>query len=118
MALFEKGHKLATGRTKGSQNKTTAETKAFLTRISNKLGEKVEEDLDMMEPKDRVKIWLELQEYLIPKLSRTEITGEDGGMIEIKQTLKLENLGLDQLRELERIAELAADPTTDSSEGF
>jgi hypothetical protein len=118
MALFEKGHKLATGRPKGSQNKTTSETKAFLTRISNKLGEKVEEDLDLMDPKDRVKIWLELQEYLIPKLSRTEITGEDGGMIEIQQTLKLENLGIDQLRDLERIAELAAYSPTDSSEGF
>ena len=115
---FTPGHKLATGRPKGSQNKTTAETKAFLARISNKLGERIEEDLDMMEPKDRVKIWLELQEYLIPKLSRTEITGEDGGMIETQQTLKLENLGIDQLRELERIAELAADSTADSSQGF
>jgi len=115
---FTQGHKLATGRPKGSQNKTTAETKAFLARISNKLGERIEEDLDMMEPKDRVKIWLELQEYLIPKLARTEITGEDGGMIEIQQTLKLENLGIDQLRELERIAELAADSTADSSQGF
>ena len=115
---FQQGNNLSKGRPNGAVNKTTAETKAFLTRISNKLGEKVEEDLEMMEPKDRVKIWLELQEYLIPKLSRTEITGEDGGMIEIKQTLKLENLGLDQLRQLERIAELAADPTTDSSEGF
>ena len=115
---FQQGNNLSKGRPKGAVNKTTAETRAFLTRISNKLGEKVEEDLEMMEPKDRVKIWLELQEYLIPKLSRTEITGEDGGMIEIKQTLKLENLGLDQLRQLERIAELAADPTTDSSEGF
>jgi hypothetical protein len=114
MALFEKGHKMATGRPKGSLNKTTAETKSFLVRISNKLGECVEEDLELMDPKDRVKIWLELQEYLIPKLSRTEITGEDGAIIEIKQTLKLENLGLDQLRELERIAELAADTEPDS----
>lgn len=115
---FQPGNNLSKGRPKGAINKTTAETKSFLARIANKLGEHIEEDLEMMEPKDRVKIWLELQEYLIPKLSRTEITGEDGGMIEIKQTLKLENLGLDQLRELERIAELAADPTANSSEGF
>ena len=114
MALFEKGHKMATGRPKGSLNKTTAETKSFLVRISNKLGECVEEDLELMDPKDRVKIWLELQEYLIPKLSRTEITGEDGGMIEIKQTLKLENLGINELRELERIAQLAAYSEPDS----
>lgn len=115
---FQPGNHLSKGRPKGAVNKTTAETKSFLAKIANKLGQHIEEDLEMMEPKDRVKIWLELQEYLIPKLSRTEITGEDGGMIEIKQTLKLENLGLDQLRELERIAELAADPTTDSSQGF
>jgi hypothetical protein len=114
---FTPGHKLATGRPKGSLNKTTAETKEFLARISNKLGERVEEDLDLMDPKDRVKIWLELQEYLIPKLSRTELTGEDGGMIEIQQTLKLENLSIAQLRELERIAELAADSSADSSQG-
>ncbi len=29
---FTQGHKLATGRPKGSQNKTTAETKAFLAK--------------------------------------------------------------------------------------
>jgi hypothetical protein len=116
--MFKQGNTYGKGRPVGSTNKTTAETKAFLARISNKLGEKVEEDLDLMDPKDRVKIWLELQEYLIPKLSRTEITGEDGGMIEIQQTLKLENLGIDQLRDLERIAELAAYSPTDSSEGF
>lgn len=115
---FEPGNNLSKGRPKGAINKTTSETKAFLARISNKLGERIEEDLDLMEPKDRVKIWLELQEYLIPKLSRTEITGEDGGMIEIQQTLKLENLGIDQLRDLERIAELAAYSPTDSSEGL
>jgi hypothetical protein len=114
---FEPGNTLGKGRPVGSINKSTAETKAFLARISNKLGERVEEDLDLMDPKDRVKIWLELQEYLIPKLSRTELTGEDGGMIEIQQTLKLENLGIAQLRELERIAELAADSTADSSQG-
>jgi hypothetical protein len=111
---FQPGNNLSKGRPKGAINKTTAETKSFLIRISNKLGECVEEDLELMDPKDRVKIWLELQEYLIPKLSRTEITGEDGAMIEIKQTLKLENLGLDQLRELERIAELAAYSEPDS----
>jgi hypothetical protein len=111
---FQPGNHLSKGRPKGAINKTTAETKSFLIRISNKLGECVEEDLELMDPKDRVKIWLELQEYLIPKLSRTEITGEDGAMIEIKQTLKLENLGLDQLRELERIAELAAYSEPDS----
>lgn len=111
---FKPGNQLSKGRPKGAINKTTAETKSFLVRISNKLGECVEEDLELMDPKDRVKIWLELQEYLIPKLSRTEITGEDGGMIEIKQTLKLENLGIDQLRELERIAELAAYSEPDS----
>jgi len=116
--MFKQGNTYGKGRPVGSTNKTTAETKAFLARISNKLGERIEEDLDLMDPKDRVKIWLELQEYLIPKLSRTEITGEDGGMIEIQQTLKLENLGIDQLRDLERIAELAAYSPTDSSEGL
>jgi hypothetical protein len=114
---FEPGNTLGKGRPKGAINKTTSETKAFLARISNKLGQRVDEDLDLMDPKDRVKIWLELQEYLIPKLSRTELTGEDGGMIEIQQTLKLENLGIAQLRELERIAELAADSSADSSQG-
>ena len=111
---FQPGNHLSKGRPKGAINKTTAETKSFLIRISNKLGECVEEDLELMDPKDRVKIWLELQEYLIPKLSRTEITGEDGGMIEIKQTLKLENLGINELRELERIAQLAAYSEPDS----
>jgi len=64
---FQPGNSLSKGRPKGAINKTTSETKAFLARISNKLGQRIEEDLDMMEPKDRVKIWLELQEYLIQR---------------------------------------------------
>jgi hypothetical protein len=49
---------------------------------------------------------------------KNEIAGNEGKAIEIKNTLNLDNLSLDELRELERIAKLAGNTKEDSKEGL
>lgn len=75
---FEKGNKHGKGRPKGSQNKTTVQMKEFLMSVSEHLEEGLLDDLQELQPIDRIKVWLSLQEYLLPKLSRTDINSSDG----------------------------------------
>ena len=42
----------------------------------NQLEETLQADIDSLPEVQRVKLWLDLQEYSIPKLQRTEIKGE------------------------------------------
>ena len=43
------------------------------------------QDLQSLEPKDRLKTISDLSEYLIPKLARTELTGANGDEIKVRQ---------------------------------
>jgi hypothetical protein len=75
--MFTKGNKLSSGRPAGSPNKTTTRTKEFISNISAELETTILDDLQELQPLDRVKIWLSLQEYLIPKLTRQQIESAD-----------------------------------------
>lgn len=75
--MFTTGNKYGTGRPAGSPNKTTAKTKEYLLAISAELENTLLDDLQELQPLDRVKIWLSLQEYLLPKLSRQQTENAD-----------------------------------------
>jgi hypothetical protein len=102
---FEKGNKHGTGRPKGSLNKTTAQIKDFLMSVSDALEVDLFEDLQVLQPLDRVKLWLSLQEYLLPKLSRQQIENSDNDIsITIRQpTPDYSKLNVDELKVLERL---------------
>jgi hypothetical protein len=51
-------------------------------------------------------------------VTKNEVSGENGKPIEVKNTVNLDNLSLDELRELERIAKLAGDSDKDSTSGL
>ena len=61
------------GRPKGSTNKLTTEKKQRLEWIVEELEETLEEDIATMKPKERVELWLSLQEYIRPKLQRMNV---------------------------------------------
>jgi len=61
------------GRPKGSPNKLTTEKKQRLEWIVEELEETLEEDIATMKPKERVELWLSLQEYIRPKLQRMNV---------------------------------------------
>ena len=64
------------GRPKGSFGKSNKKIRdTFQLLLENNL-EKIEEDLNELEPKDRIKLLLDLSNYILPKLRTTEYKGE------------------------------------------
>ena len=61
------------GRPKGTPNKATSERKAKLNAILQKIeDEHLDSDLGKLSSRDRVKLYADLLEYTIPKLTREE----------------------------------------------
>jgi hypothetical protein len=107
---FEKSNKYGKGRPKGSPNKVTAQTREFLEHVIQHLNMNLLNDIQELSASDRVKVWLSLQEYILPKLSRTELTEE----VENDANLKISvispqpdysKLSIEELKFLESIAE-------------
>jgi len=61
------------GKPKGALNKITSEQKKRVEWALDILDQNVEEDLKKMRPFDRVRLWADLQEYIRPKLQRTNV---------------------------------------------
>ena len=78
-------------RIKGSKNVKTEQwemfTDWFMTIGVKRLGEEMEK----LEGKDFVYTVKDLLEYFKPKLARTELTGKDGGEIEVIQVPKYDS---------------------------
>ena len=70
---FEKGHDKATGRPKGSSNKATSKVREAYTELLEGNLEQLKEDFAELEPKDRIKLFLDLSKYVIPQLKQSEI---------------------------------------------
>ena len=78
---FEKGNTHGQGRPKGSPNKSTQEIRDAYKKL-------LEDNLDNMsvwladvaadDPQKAIDLMLKLSEYLIPKLARQEVVGNDG----------------------------------------
>jgi hypothetical protein len=68
---FEKGNKLG-GRNKGSVNKTTTKIRnAFAELLEDNLP-KLKDDLEQLDPAQRVRLLIDLSKYVIPQLKATE----------------------------------------------
>ena len=82
---FEKGQSgNENGRPKGSSNKSTAKVRKAYTKLLEDNLEQLKNDFKELEPKDRIKLFLDLSKYVIPQLKQTEFTGE------IEQTITKE----------------------------
>lgn len=76
---FEKGNKLATGRPKGAVNRSTEQAKLTIARIANRGLDNISEDLEKIRkdnPIEAAKLYLKLLEYIVPKKTQMEISGE------------------------------------------
>lgn len=72
------------GREKGTGNKNLEPIRlAFREFVENNLG-KVQENFDELSDKDKLYFILNFAEYCIPKLQRTELTGENGNPIKVQ----------------------------------
>jgi hypothetical protein len=68
MAKFENGN---AGRPKGAVNKSTSLMKDRIQSLFDDNFEKIQEDLEALEAKDRLKFMTDLMPYLMPKLQST-----------------------------------------------
>ena len=64
------------GKPKGSKNKITSEQRKRIEKVLAMLDETLDEDLEKMKAKERVDLWAALQEYIQPKLQRTQVEVE------------------------------------------
>ena len=93
MGKFEKGHKMSKGRPKGVPNKTTAELKETINKIVSISLDNYLEDIEKVRKQDPMKalqLSKDLIEYVMPKMSKMELSGEinhkvDKLVIEIKE---------------------------------
>ena len=80
---FQKGNQHGKGRPKGSQNKTTAQIKEYLMQLADAIESDLINDIELLTPGERVKTYLSIMEYLLPKLSRQDIsTADSDGKVE------------------------------------
>jgi len=66
------------GRQAGSKNKRTVEVLKTIEKVLGFLDETIEQDIELLTPAQRASMWNDLQEYIRPKLARTEHVGNDG----------------------------------------
>jgi hypothetical protein len=68
MGKFEKGNP---GKPKGAKNKVNTEIRGLVQKLFDDNYETIQEDLESLEPKDRLKFLSDLLPYLLPKLQST-----------------------------------------------
>ncbi|MEI8048885.1 MAG: hypothetical protein WCI92_16000 [Bacteroidota bacterium] len=88
------------GRPKGAINKTTRLQKEQILEAIGFCGATLKEDIEKMSPKERVDAWMNLQEFLLPKLARTQVEVE--GQIDHLTEITFRIIGADGKR-IERV---------------
>tara|TARA_R110000803_G_scaffold131141_6_gene198439 strand:- start:9741 stop:10040 length:300 start_codon:yes stop_codon:yes gene_type:complete len=73
MAKFEKGKDKTGGRTKGSANKATTKVRDSFANLLEDNLDQIKEDFTKLEPKDRIKLFLDLSKYVIPQLKQSDV---------------------------------------------
>lgn len=70
---FEKGREKTGGRKSGSTNKASTDIKSKIAALIDNQFEKIQADLETLEPKDRVSAYLKFMEYILPKQREQKI---------------------------------------------
>jgi len=61
------------GRTKGTQNKVTKHLRESITSFLENNFERLENDFEILPPKDRIKFYCDLLQYSLPKLQTVQL---------------------------------------------
>ena len=81
------------GSRKGKPNKVTAKAREVIGLVIDNTAPKVQEWLDEVastDPKGALSAYTALLEFGVPKLQRTELTGENGGPVQTESKIIVE----------------------------
>ncbi|WP_417237374.1 hypothetical protein [Bizionia paragorgiae] len=83
------------GRSKGTPNRTTVEIRERFQMLLDNNLEKIQADLDTLEPKDRLQILLQLTKFVLPTLKATNISAKEDETIQISfyEPLNIPDIG-------------------------
>lgn len=70
-----KGTPKTGGRGKGTPNKVTGTLKEFISEIIDENRDRIKEDLEALEPKDRLQVLEKMMQYIVPKQKEMELAG-------------------------------------------
>ena len=87
MAGRKKGTPKTGGRKKGVENKTTTEARKAIALFVDNNADRLQTWLDQVaedDPKKAFELFQSVIEYHVPKLARTELTGENGGPVKMQ----------------------------------
>jgi len=65
------------GRMKGQLNKTSCDLKKIYLQILTNNIDKIQSDLNDLEPLNRIKILIQLSEFILPKMRSVDVVAED-----------------------------------------
>jgi hypothetical protein len=71
---FTKGH--PGFKRKGCKRKYSRTNRDYIAQLLERLDQTIFESINTLKPKDRVKFWLKLHDYLLPKLRRVNYEPE------------------------------------------
>lgn len=69
----KKGTPKTGGRKKGTPNKVTTTQREWLARLIDSNRERIEQDINLLEPKDRLMMLERLMQYVLPKQHSTRM---------------------------------------------
>lgn len=100
------------GRTVGSKNKVNRKARNIILKLVEEGEEKLRSEMELLEGKDYVDIYLKMMEYVLPKLSRIEYDPqkeqEEKEVEQIKEeVLMLHQLPLTEMEKIKSIIENA-----------
>lgn len=98
------------GRKKGTQNKINGKTREIFQMIVEANHEQIAEDIKVLEPKDRVKVLLEMAQYFVPKMSVAQVEAN----VQNETRISLYNQ-LDQMCKVDEGYNSAIEDSTNSS---
>lgn len=77
--MFQKGKQKTGGRSKGTPNAVTRDLREVVRELVEGNVGRIREDLEALEPRERVAAWLKLTEFVLPKLNRIETAATPAG---------------------------------------
>lgn len=93
----KKGTEKTGGRLAGTPNKITTDLKTWVASILDSGRDKFEQDLEALEPSERVKVYTNLMNYVLPK----------------QQAMSVESQTEAEYKALERLIDIAPDELVD-----